>query len=262
MKKSKKTIKNSSKHPSFKNPTIEEALCEIHFTLSPENPWKASFIGEFFKKIQKDYPEMEPGFEVGLQYELSPQKIGQSWLAPRQRVRFKHKERPLLIQLAQNTFTLNVLTPYPGWEIMKVDVLDAWENAKEIFKPTAINRIGLRYINKIKKGKRDEKLGEWLKVGDYISAGIVKNKGRFLSRIESYIDDNNRIIVTVAEEKQVSKNGEYNILFDIDRILQKDIQIDKDILSKEMENLHDDIWEIFDASKTEKLTHHLNGGVK
>ena len=138
MKKPKAMPKKKQAHPRYANPTIGEALCELHFALPDDVPWKASLAGELFKQIQNDFPEMEPGLEIGLQFELSPQRIGHSVLPPRQRMRFKHKERPLLLQLGPNVFTVNVLPVYPGWVKMRADVLEAWRQASHVLKPAKL----------------------------------------------------------------------------------------------------------------------------
>src|SRR5438552_17682769 len=53
-------------HPTYPNPTITEAVCDIHFRLPQGKVWKPSFPGELFKHIQNEYPEMEPLLEMGL----------------------------------------------------------------------------------------------------------------------------------------------------------------------------------------------------
>jgi uncharacterized protein (TIGR04255 family) len=173
----RKATKTKPSHPSYPNPAIAEALCELHFALPEGVPWKASLAGDLFKQIQTDFPEMEPGMEIGLQLELSPQRIGHSVLPPRSRMRFKHKQRPLLLQLGPNVFTVNVLPTYPGWDKMRQDVLDAWRQASVVLKPARIKRIGLRYINRISKAKQDEMPGDWFKSSDFVPQGVLASRG-------------------------------------------------------------------------------------
>src|SRR5579863_348492 len=49
----------NSGYPAYPNPTITEAVCDIHFRLPQEKEWRPSFPGELFKHIQNEYPEME-----------------------------------------------------------------------------------------------------------------------------------------------------------------------------------------------------------
>ncbi len=39
----------NSGYPTYPNPTITEAVCDIHFRLPQEKEWKPSLPGELFK---------------------------------------------------------------------------------------------------------------------------------------------------------------------------------------------------------------------
>ena len=118
------------RHPTFPNPTIQEALCEIHYHLPGESARKASLLGEFYKQIQPDFPVLEPVTRMGLRLEVGPSGIEQ-FLPPQQRMLYRHASRNLLLQLSTDILTVNELRKYPGWEQMKLDVLYAWQKLRE-----------------------------------------------------------------------------------------------------------------------------------
>jgi len=252
----------TSKHPSYPNPTIAEALCEIHFALPDDAPWKASLAGDLFKQVQEEFPEMEPRLEIGLQFELSSERIAHSVLPPRQRMRFKHKSLPLLLQLGPNVFTVNVLPVYPGWKDMRQHVLSAWQQACSVLKPAKLKRVGLRYINRIDETDEQETPGEWFQASDFLPAGVLQSKGSFLSRVESQMDSENRVVVTLAEVQPDDQKRKKGIVFDIDRIVEKELPVDDSALLGEMDRLHEHVWEIFDAAQTQRLVNRLKGGAQ
>lgn len=249
--------KAKSEHPSYPNPTIAEALCEIHFVLPEDVAWKPTLAGALFKEIQNEYPDMEPTMEVGLELELSPHRIGHTLLPPRSRMRFRHKSRPLLVQLAPNVFTVNVLPKYPGWQTMRRDVGHAWGQAKDVVKPAKVTRVGLRYINRVERRSESETPKDWFKAGDYIPAGVLESKGAFLSRVELQLDAQNRVIVTLAEIRVDQATDPKGIILDIDRIFEKELSLDDDKMLRELDQLHEHVWEIFQASQGRLLTSHL-----
>ncbi len=250
---------SKSTHPSYANPIIAEAVCEIHFTLPDQSAWKPTLPSLFFKHIQSDYPEMEPVVEMALQLEVGPSQIDQSAL-PRQRMRFKHASKPLMLQLGKNVFTVNILPKYPGWESMRRDVLGAWAQACSALSPSGVTRIGLRYINRIERSKPDEPPANWLLAGKYIPAGVLSSRSGFLSRVQSYLDKENRVLVTLAELQADEVSKVPPLVLDIDRIVEKPLAIDEKSLAAVMDNLHEDIWQIFDSVKTPRLTKLLKGG--
>lgn len=175
---------------------------------------------------------------------------------------YKHKDRPLLLQLGPNVFTVNVLPKYAGWDMMRQDVLSAWGQAKKALKPEKITRLGLRYINRIRMADDEDTPGEWFQASDYLPAAVLQSKGPFLSRVESQIDSENRILVTFAESRSDDDTQEKDIILDIDRICYKAIPMkDKELLAG-MNHLHDHIWEIFRSGQTDRLKAYLERGAR
>lgn len=245
-------------HPSYPNPTIAEALCEIHFRLAPEKPWKPSLVGEFFKAIQAEFPEMEPVQELGLQVEVGAGGVSQRVLPPRSRIRFKHRERPLLLQLIEGTLTVNLLPKYPGWERMRQDIVDAWKKAMETLNAQAIRRIGLRYINRIVRQSESERPSDWLEPTDFIPAGLLRSAHGFLARNEVQLDRENRIIVTLGDQPPDGDAPSGAIVFDIDRIVERDLPTSEEAVFRETDSLHEHVWQEFSKAQGEKLRAFLN----
>ncbi len=242
-------------HPTYPNSVIVEALCEIHFELSPEKPWKASFPGAFFKQIQDDYPEMEPIQDAGLRIDLALQRI----LPTDARVRFRHQEGTKLIQLSQSTFTVNILAPYTGWESMRSTMTDGWQKAERILAPVGITQIGLRYINRIPHRNADESAGYWVKSNDYIPPVVLSSQAGFLLRVQTILNEDDKLNITLGPDLSDSA-GEYGAtILDIDRISNRKLSVTIEDIHSEMERLHEDVWQVFAQSKTDNLTQLLEG---
>jgi uncharacterized protein (TIGR04255 family) len=247
----------SNEHPTYPNPTITEAVCDIHFRLPEAKEWKPSFPGELFKHIQNEYPEMEPVIEMSLQFEVGPFGTSTKIFPQPQKVRFKHATRPLVLQFAENTFSISTLSPYQGWKIMRGDVLAAWQRLEEILKPEVIDRIGLRYINRIEKETGQNRPGDWLVVTDYIPKGILNSEPGFLLRMQTHLDTDNILIITLGDTKTELEGGYGAVIFDIDRIVQREVLPGQDF-EQEVNRLHSDVWNIFSSAKGEKLDRLLN----
>ncbi len=239
-------------HPTYPHPTITEAVCDIHFRLPQEKEWKPSFPGELFKHIQNEYPEMEPVLEMGLQFEFGPLGTGTKFVPQRQKVRFKHGTRPLILQLAENSLSISTLPPYQGWEVMRRDVLAAWQRVEEVLQPEIITRIGLRYINRIEKETERDRPDTWLVANDYIPVGILRSESGFLLREEIHLNTENILIITLGDPKSDANAEHGAIIFDIDRIVEQEILTGREILGQEMDRLHADVWAVFSSAKGEK----------
>lgn len=246
-------------HPSYPNPTIAEALCEVHFELREGAEWKPSLPGEFFKRVQDDYPEMEPIQEMGVQFEAGTLGLSQRVLRTRPRFRYKHKDQPLLIQLAEKTITLNVLPRYPGWEVMVERIADIWRRASQLLAPGRVNRIGLRFINRVRRESGHQRPSDWFRTTDYIAPAVLRSGTGLLSRVETRLDSENRVIVTLGDQGMSPTEPDGAFILDIDRIVEKDLSILVDDITTEAARLHEDVWNIFVSAKTDKLERLLKG---
>lgn len=241
-------------HPSFPSPCIAEALCEIRFSAfkQPGGP----HAGEFFKQIQPDFPEVEPIAEVGVQVQMDKEGLGHRLLAPRQRLRFKHREKPLYLQLGSDLLVVNLLATYPGWTQMKAEVLDAWSKAYRVHgQGTAIHGLTLRYINRIERENLAEQTSAWLRPTDVIPAAALRSDPGFLLRLE--VQREGRTAVTLGDEPTPAGSG--SLVLDIERtmnLLMASFTPEPDLesLAMTLDHLHNDIWRIFDDARTEKLT--------
>src|SRR5712691_2578441 len=184
----------TSGYPAYPNPTITEAVCDIHFRLPLEKVWRPSFPGELFKQIQNEYPEMEPVLEMGLQFEFGPLGTGTKFVPQRQKVRFKHSTET-----------------------------------------------------------EQDRPGTWLVANDYISEGLLRSEPRFLLREEIHLDAENILIITLGDPKSDLDAGHRAIIFDIDRIVEREVPTGQEVLKQEMDHLHADVWEVFSSAKGEKL---------
>lgn len=248
-------------HPTYPNPIISEAVCEIYYQLP--QPWEPTLPGKLFLAVQEEFPSITPSIDIGLQFEFGPGGVGQKLTQPRQRTVFKHGQKPLTIQLSQNAISINVLPNYPGWREMKGSIVSFWEKAARILNPSAVNRIGLRYVNTIPRQSKGELAGKWLKAGAYISPAILSSKPRFLLRNEVRLDENNRTIISLFGlpgplPHPVEQNTHGLLIFDIDRIVEKQFGTGVRALELEIEALHEDIWTIFSEAKTAALEKYLN----
>ena len=247
----------SSGHPSYPNPIIQEAICEIAFRLQDNVLWDPRWSGDFFVAVKEEFPNLQ---SIPTQPLFSFQ-IGPSALPPQpiNVFRFGHASRPVLLQLSDNRIVVNVLPKYSGWEQVSNDIQYAWERIINVINPVAITRIGLRYINRIERSAPGETLGKWLVATDYVPQGVLDSlSGALLSQVQAKLDDNNRIAVVVGElDTPPNANGAF--IFDIDRTLEREIAPDAATLLAETSRLHDDVWKSFSSARGERLEKLLKG---
>jgi uncharacterized protein (TIGR04255 family) len=170
----------------YKNPPIEEAVCEFHFVPDPNQDFSAP--ARFYDGIKDDYSGKQEVLlpqpnEIQIQGNQNSLRIGfQSQPA---RLLFPDAARKHLVGLGGNLLSIHVLRPYKKWEDFRGRIEKALNAYIQAAKPVGITKTELRYINKIEI--RDEAFT----ISDYLTTGVVlpsqmgMNIGNLFTRVES-----------------------------------------------------------------------------
>jgi uncharacterized protein (TIGR04255 family) len=246
-------------HLRYPRPTIVEALCEIHFRPPEGQEWSAGLTGRFFRRVQDEFPELEPDQVIGVDVMIGPEGREQRTLRPRLRTRFRHRARPLLLQLSEHIFTVNVLAPYPGWQQVRDDVLSAWAHLLAELTPTAITRVGLRYINRLPRSSDNERATDWLIPSQYFAPGALEALPGSSSRVEAWLSEEAQLVIALGYQPSDNDLAHGAIILDLDRIDHREMVASPDALGVAADALHNDIWQAFASAKGERLERYLRG---
>lgn len=238
----------------YVNPSIAEALCEIHFS-AKYSKFEDS-IKELKRLLRDSYHD--PHEKTIKNYHATIKEIGISveeksisfWV-------FKHKERNHCIQVFPHMVSINELEKYPGWTAFSQDISLAWDYLQKALSISCIKHIGLRYINLIPRKDAHEPLSQWLQPNRYYPDGILDSVSGFVSRSEFNIEDSRRLIITIAEAMQ--KNNEKGFIFDIDTTTLINGNIEWDSIFSKIESSHDLIYDVFTTSIARKYEFYLKG---
>lgn len=207
----------------YKNPPIEEALCEFKFEPSVE--WDYTIPGKLHTRLLEDYPG-KPQWQKLLEF---------SWpIAGRQpasmsrndefgRVQLLTQDAKRIVGVGPDVLSIHMLRPYQdprqpdrsGWDEFYPRLEKALTSYWEIAEPKGVNQIGIRYINKIViPGPVD--IEEYLRCSPREIEGLPDNIRGFFSRIEYIYDDETYLALS-----QGSVDAPYNdvaLLLDLDVI--------------------------------------------
>jgi len=233
-------------HPSYSNPTIAEALCELHFSLPGGRDFQQQWYGDFFNRASAKYPIMEPQEITEFIAGFGRKGMTQS-KQERLRMIYRHGGRSDLIQLSENILAVNVLPRYAGWSDFKSHIKTAWELFQDTASPDGLSRIGLRYINRIPKRFPTEPAVSWLRSSEYFPGKILESEEGYHSRFQLPLGPNRRLVVIVAELEE--DGGAHSIMLDIDTIRDAQVGAAWSEIEACLEELHDQVWEVFEKSK-------------
>ncbi len=251
---------SSDDHPTYENPTIVEAICEIHFSLGTGVAWNPSLYSALFRRIQDQFPVFQPVATPSVQMVIGTQGAPTTAFTIPQLIRYQSTAGNVLLQLSETTFAVNFLPEYPGWEKVVDRLSYGWRMAFEVIEPAQINRMGLRYINRIERGNPNETLDTWLVANEYLPLAVLHSRPGFAAQIVTQLDSHNRLSVIVADQP-ASLDSHGAFILDLDRTIEYEMPVDIDHLLQQASRLHDNIWEVFQSAKGDKLEALLRGEI-
>lgn len=130
-------------------PPIAEAILDLRCGVGVE--WHQERLKADWQAQLPDYPRVEPqrAFATHWRWEAGQRPEQQvadlDWTG----LLFRSPDRPQVVQFQRNGFVFSRLAPYSGWDAFQTEALRLWRIYAEQTSPTAIQRIGLRFINRI-----------------------------------------------------------------------------------------------------------------
>ncbi len=150
----------------YKKAPITEAIIDIQVAL-PE-----STTLELLEDFQKKIPEFSEKQNVTLNKILMQQDNSPNVEQIHTGYQFIKEDKKRIVQVAQHGFAYLWLAPYENWEAFSTEAKSKWDIYRNHFNPGGVNRIALRYINRIDIPENKIDLKEYLHTAPEIAKGL------------------------------------------------------------------------------------------
>ena len=233
----------------YKNDPIVEAICE--FRLSQDTPWDLTIPGLFYEKVKDNFPERDQRLVQEIELTQEPQDL-QHRVRVTERVLLYTRGRKRLIQLGPRLLVINVLRPYPSWEQFKSYIETAWSCLKELVSIRGLQRIGLRYINRIEFSDKNVDLKEYFEFYPYVGDRLPKQMSSFIAGVDfPYAEGRDRCRVKLTPS--IASENRAAVVLDIDYFLNNPADIPASDVLEWVEEAHSRVDEIFEGCITDRL---------
>ena len=148
--------------PHLRNAPIVEAV--IDFRARAETGWTESRITEALKTLLPDYPKRLSMSGFQHEFTLGPGAVPEGtrmetgWVG----LRCQTEDGLHVAQFNRDGFMFARLRPYDQWEQLVGEGLRLWKLFVEIAEPSEIQRMGLRFINRISLPPGDNRIEDYL----------------------------------------------------------------------------------------------------
>jgi len=233
----------------YKNPPILEAVCE--FRLTEDTQWDLTVPGLFYERVKHEFPHREQRGIQELEVIHGPQGL-QHVIRTTERVLMFAPDRNILVQLGPRLLVINALKPYPTWQGLKPRIEVAWKALQEVVDIKGLERIGLRYINRIEFPHQAVELEEYFDFYPFIGKRLPQEMASFVMVVEfPYVADRDRCRVQLATTSGVE--AKTAVILDIDYFLARPRAVDISSGLNWVEEAHSHAEEIFEGCIKDRL---------
>lgn len=233
----------------YRNPPIIEALCEFRF--EPSASWDLTIPGLIYEKTREGFPRRHQAKAFEVSVAASPGGVEQQVLTT-DRVQFLREDEKALIQVGPNLLAVNHLKPYPTWQDFLPLIRQGFDAYLEVASPKGIQRVGLRYINRIEiPGQRIE-LEDYFEFRPFVGPKLPQDFGSFIVGIQVPYE-NSRDSLRLLANAAVETPNIFAVMLDLDYFLAQPGQVHLGNVFEWVEVAHSRVEEVFEACITDRL---------
>lgn len=204
-----------SKKQSYSNSPILEAVCEFRFT----GDWDNTIPGMFFSKIRNKYPIKNTKDFIEVDFRTPEKKKSNFQPRKNQIMQFTNSKKNSMVSVGNNTLSVHIIKDYTTWSDYQPIIIDNFNKYLEIAKPKEIQRIGLRYINRLNIPKKEIKIEDYFSYYINIPKGVNQDISSFLANTRLfYNEDIDRMQINLfsIEKKEQESDKFVSFILDID----------------------------------------------
>ncbi|MGQ9663598.1 MAG: TIGR04255 family protein [Kiritimatiellia bacterium] len=234
----------------YKDPPIVEAVCE--FRLSRDTPWDLAVPGLLYERLKEQFPNREQRLVQEVETVGSPQGI-QHQIRSSERIMLFGEGRRAFVQLGPYLLAINILKPYPSWPHFKQTIGRVWESLWETIEVKGLERIGLRYINRIEVPSPIERLKDYFAFYVFLGERLPQRMASFLAGGEFIFAEGRDRCRVQLSSATADPQGRTELLLDIDYFLARPNEVYPQDAIGWIEEAHNQVEHIFEGCITDTL---------
>lgn len=252
------SIPERAPHPTYVEPPIEEAICDVRF--APSHAWNSAIPGLIYYDLKEAYsgrPEdqqlQEAIVEVGQNADLP--KVTTSSTG---RLILRSEDGRRVVLIGPDHMSINGLRPYEGWAALRPRVEQALNTYCGVAEPSGVVRLGIRYVNIFGVPASSVDLDTYFKYAPRLDPALGLGLQRFILRTESFHSDGVRVNATLTD-----RDGEDGVAFllDLDVFQQWEPEAPMDLseLGTRIADLREHEYQAFEAFITDEARQLFGG---
>lgn len=234
----------------YEKPSVSEAICEFRF--EPSQPWDSTVLGLVYDKLKGDFPKKKQlkGFQI--QFQIVRQERPERFGGGPYHMQFLRDDQRALVQLGPDILSVNHFRPYPKWSVFKSMIATAIDVYCQVAKPKGVQRMGLRYINRIEIPKHPVRIEDYVLALPSIPEHIPQVFSSWVQRVEIPFEDDDGLLVLQSGSAPEQEQEGTTFLLDLDFLTQRQETMTLESIMERVENAHNRVEFAFEDCVTDE----------
>jgi uncharacterized protein (TIGR04255 family) len=201
--------------------------------------------------IQEDVHQLQMAWKIGDTSKKTPpsSNLGQRRIG----VLMRPGDGQRVLQFQQGGFSYSHLAPYTDWATFRREAREHWDVYRRLFKPAAVIRYAVRFINRIALPEGWAGLNSFISLYPNVPDSLQNSVERYFMQLQlsqSHVASNAQLIInsTLAEGDQ---GGGVSLMLDFDLFAPTALDVDSEEVWKSLDAFRVRKNEVFEACITD-----------
>ncbi len=236
----------------YRQAPIIEALCEFQF--DPTSPWDLTIPGLVYESVRDEFPQRRQTsvLSVGVA-QVAENRPPQAQFLAADRMQFLREDSTALVQVGPHYLSVNHFKPYSSWDRLLPMILKAFGAYRQEAEPRGIQRIGVRYINRIEIAGSKIDIEDYLSFYPFVGPNLPQNYSGFTVAMQVPQEELRDSMNVQAASVPSGVVDRLALILDIDYFLVQPGAVSLDTVSGWLAEAHQRVIGTFEAVITDRL---------
>lgn len=237
----------------YTRPPIVEAVLELRFRAEPEmnlGKLRELLVGE------DEYRAPVEAIDREAMLTFSEDSLDSTIRRESHGYVFKSTDDRRILRVFPGYLSVSELAPYSGWDSFSAEALRVWGKYRKIVEPEQLNRIGVRYINRLDLPGETVRLEDYLHTFPQVSADVSAPMVRFLFNTNHILPEKRVAVSLSLASVDSERPGSVSVLLDVDAYRDEMLSVEASNLD-EIPSILEELREVknlfFEASITNRV---------
>lgn len=230
----------------YANPPLIEAVCEFRF--EPGDSWDLAIPGLLYKALSSQFPKRRQVRLLESTIAAKPEGIWQT-VSQEERLQCLREDETALVQVGPHLLSVNHLKPYPQWKGFVPLIREALHAYRGVANPKGLQRIGLRYINRIEIPEPNVPLERYFDFYPFVGSRLPQGFFQCVVRIHvPFYGGRDVLRLALSDEP-----GKPTFILDLDYFLGQPGKVAFEDVFQWLDAAHDRVEEAFEGCVKDSL---------